>query len=179
MSQATKDLVNEHEAILSALQILERMSNQAKKEKAISVQDIHEFTSFLQEFADKCHHGKEEGLLFPAMIKAGFEEQNGPIGIMLQEHTQGRALIRKMSDAATAEVNIVQFTETAREYIDLMRIHIAKENSVLFPMADKVLSNQKLAQLFEEFEAHEENVIGHGRHEELHGVLHRLDEKYS
>jgi hypothetical protein len=45
-------------------------------------------------------------------------------------------------------------------------------------MAEKVLTGSQLDTLYEGFEEHEEKVIGHGRHEELHAMLKNLQEKY-
>ncbi len=70
-----------------------------------------------------------------------------------------------------------RFTSAARGYA-VLRTHIDKENNILFPMAEKALSAQQLDELFEQFEGHEDNVIGAGRHEELHGLLKGLREKY-
>jgi hemerythrin-like domain-containing protein len=178
MSQAIADLRNEHEAILSALNILEKMAADAETGAPVEPKDIQSFIGFLKEFADKCHHGKEEGLLFPAMIGAGVPDRGGPIGVMMSEHDTGRHFIHEMEDAIAPAFDPARFAKAARGYIALLRAHIQKENMVLFPMAEKVLSEPVLANLYEGFEAHEENVIGHGRHEELHAMLHELQEKY-
>lgn len=62
---------------------------------------------------------------------------------------------------------------------DLLQAHIEKENSVLFPMAEKVLSATQLGELYESFENHEATVVGPGRHEQLHALLKGLMAKYS
>jgi hemerythrin-like domain-containing protein len=178
MSKAIADLMKEHEAILSALQILERMIAKIEKATVVDTEDIHNFTGFLKEFADKCHHGKEEGLLFPALTRAGIPEKGGPIEVMLFEHAQGRQLIREMEDSITDQADLVKLTQAAKAYTILLRNHIQKENNVLFPMADKVLTETQLDDLYEGFEEHEEKVIGHGRHEELHAMLNSLNAKY-
>jgi hypothetical protein len=46
-------------------------------------------------------------------------------------------------------------------------------------MAERVLSPEQLEDIYKRFEAHEEKVIGHGRHEQLHAWLHDLEQKYS
>ncbi|MBP9041302.1 MAG: hemerythrin domain-containing protein [Anaerolineaceae bacterium] len=179
MSQATGDLVHEHEAILSALHILDRIIDGAEIENEIDPDDMTTFVDFLKEFADKCHHGKEEGILFPAMVAAGVPESGGPIGVMLQEHAEGRRLIGEMTLAMAGETDVERLSKAARDYAILLRGHIQKENTVLFPMADRVLDDIKLAEIYQAFVDHEEKVIGHGRHEELHATLDRLNEKYS
>jgi hemerythrin-like domain-containing protein len=178
MSKATADLMNEHEAILSAIQILNRMVMAAEKAKSIDQNDIQDFIAFLKEFADKCHHGKEEGFLFPALVKAGIPEKGGPVGLMLIEHAQGRALIREMEESLTNGMDVPKLTYAAKRYATLLRQHIQKENGVLFPMADKVLAEPQLETIFKSFEEHEEKVIGQGRHEQLHAVLKSLQDKY-
>jgi hemerythrin-like domain-containing protein len=178
MSKAIADLMNEHEAILSAIQILERMIAATEKAASVDTKDIHGFIGFLKEFADKCHHGKEEGLLFPAMVEAGVPGKDGPIGVMLTEHAQGRQLIRDMEESISTGVDRAKLAQAAGGYASLLRNHIQKENTVLFPMAERVLTEPQLVKLFEGFEEHEEKVIGQGRHEELHAMLKDLQEKY-
>jgi hemerythrin-like domain-containing protein len=178
MSKAIDDLKNEHDAILSAIQILERMIADMEKTPSVDTKDMHDFIGFLKEFADKCHHGKEEGLLFPALIQAGLPEKGGPIGVMLADHAQGRQFIREMEESLTPEVDRVKLAQAAGGYAALLRNHIQKENMLLFPMTEKMLTETQLEQLYEGFEEHEEKVIGQGRHEELHAMLKSLQEKY-
>jgi hemerythrin-like domain-containing protein len=178
MSKAITDLTNEHQAILSAINIMESMVGTLETTASVDTKDIYDFIGFLKEFADKCHHGKEEGFLFPAMIAAGVPEANGPIRMMLAEHAQGRKLIQEMEESISKNVNLLKFAQTEKEYSHLLKNHIQKENWVLFPMADKVLTEAQLEKVFEGFEEHEEKVIGQGRHEELHTMLKSLQEKY-
>lgn len=177
MSKAIDELKHDHDAILFALQILEKMlagipANTASKE------DLSDFIGFLKEFADKCHHGKEEGLLFPALVKAGMPERAGPVGVMMAEHVEGRQFIQQMEAALAGALDGRKFADSANGYIRLLRQHIDKENNVLFVMAEQMLPPAQLEELHHAFEAHEETVIGHGRHEELHAMLKSLRKKY-
>jgi len=178
MSKAIEDLKHEHEAILSSLKILNQISADIDKGSTPGSLDLTNFIGFLKEFADKCHHGKEEGMLFPALTKAGIPEKGGPIGVMLSEHEQGRKHIREMDNAIASGPDYKAFAEAARNYSTLLNNHIQKENNVLFPLAETTLDKARLEQLFESFEEHEEKVIGHGRHEELHQMLKELKAKY-
>ena len=54
---------------------------------------------FFRLFADACHHGKEEDLLFTELEAQGMPRDAGPIAVMLDEHAQGRALVRTMAAA--------------------------------------------------------------------------------
>jgi len=179
MSKAIEDLLNEHHAILSALQILATMTSRIGGTMEVDENDIRDFIGFLKEFADKCHHGKEEGILFPALVKAGIPDKGGPIGVMLSEHARGRELIKEMEAAVSDTVDRHKFSRSAKEYSSLLEAHIQKENNVLFPAAEQVLTEGQLEQIHNAFEQHEEKVIGEGRHEALHAMLKQLRQKYA
>lgn len=63
MSKAIDDLMHEHETILSALKILDTITTGIGRGSTPSRADLSNLVLFLREFADKCHHGKEEGML--------------------------------------------------------------------------------------------------------------------
>ena len=67
MEKTTGDLMHEHKAIMKALDIIEQMDQRVRNDKKIDIKDIGEIIEFLKVFADKCHHGKEEVYLFPAL----------------------------------------------------------------------------------------------------------------
>lgn len=178
MSKAITDLTNDHEAILTALDIFSRILDNLKTSSQANEEELLDFIDFLKEFADKCHHGKEEGILFPSIVAAGVPDRGGPIAVMMSEHIQGRGFIHEMVEALEEELDLSRFEKAGRNYINLLRAHIQKENNVLFPMAEKVIAEAELEQIHSAFEEHEEKVIGHGRHEELHAMLNTLNTRY-
>ena len=179
MKTPVRDLIEEHQAISVALNIIEQISTRCRKENEINTADINDLLGFLKVFADHCHHGKEENYLFPALEKAGIRKEGGPIGFMLRQHDQGRSLIGRMEAAVSGDpVDKAGFADAATEYVNLMRAHIGRENTVLFPAIEVKLSAAEQLELQENFENHENEVIGEGRHEELHALLERLSRKY-
>ena len=179
MKYASEDLMHEHDGILFGLKILEKMTDMLQESKKVEINDLGEMVNFLRLFADKCHHGKEEGLMFPAMEKAGIPNEKGPIGQMLQEHNEGRKYIAEMG--VSTDNGILQensFIQAATSYICLMRAHINKENTILFPLGNKMIPMDEQKQLINQFEEFEEEVMGKGIHEKLHELLHNFDAKY-
>lgn len=77
MKTAKEDLIHEHKAIQYALNILESMSERIENIGEADYSDINSLVEFLKEFADKCHHGKEEDFLSPALEKAGIKKDGG------------------------------------------------------------------------------------------------------
>ena len=178
MGKATQDLLNEHDAILHVFEIMDKaFSSTAQKDDAV-LEFGGELVHFLQIFADKCHHGKEEGYLFPELNAKGVKTEGGPVGVMLHEHDLGRNFITQMSQSLEAR-DLGGFKTAATQYRDLLQNHIAKENNILFTMADSLLDDDKQDDLAEKFERFEESVIGHGVHEQLHAMIHQWEEKFA
>ena len=174
--KATQVLRDEHEGILAMLAVVEMATERLRDGKSVPTDLFPNAVEFFQNFADKCHHGKEEGKLFPALVEHGMPQEGGPVGVMLEEHALGRAYIRAMSAAANKyaarDVSAVPaLVENAQGYVKLLREHIDKENGVLFPMADNILSDDEQNELYKAFEQIESNEIGPGIHERYHAMI--------
>jgi hemerythrin-like domain-containing protein len=169
-ARATEILKAEHEVILNVLDCLEKLAGDQRRGAAFDLRSAKEILDFLGTFADKCHHGKEEGALFPMLGTKGLPTQVGPVAVMLAEHELGRAEIAGMR-AAIAGAEPVdserakRFAEHASTYVDLLRDHIAKENNVLFPMSDGMLSAAEQEELLRAFGKVESHDLGAGTHE--------------
>lgn len=178
MGKATDDLRHEHDAILHVLGLLGRMLSVQGAREAEMPARYQEVIHFLKTFADKCHHGKEEAELFQALQAKGVPVEGGPIGVMLREHELGRELIRRMHQGLW-DKNLTEFRQAAEEYDNLLRNHIDKENGVLFPLADKLLTEIEQEAMFARFAEFEETVMGHGVHEQLHEKIKEWEKDFS
>jgi len=179
MDTATAVLRKEHEAILKMLDVTEEVARRLNAGEQFTPETLASLLQFFRLFADKCHHGKEEDLLFPQLEKKGMPRTGGPLGVMLAEHEQGRALIRQMAEATEAYPNQPQkagpaWAQAARGYVGLLRAHIDKENNVLFVMAERMLTPGEQTELAEGFEKFEVEKMGAGTHERLHAMMAKL-----
>ena len=152
MKKATDNLINDHTIIQEVMDIMERIT----KVKDPDVEHLEFIVTFIREFADGCHHAKEEGLLFPKLVDKGIPKDQGPIGMMLREHEEGRNFVKGMADnidlyksGKKEALNTVYQNMTG--YVNLLRDHISKENNVLFRMADQVLSDNEQSTLLDQF----------------------------
>lgn len=158
MKTATQNLENDHEHIL---QLIEVMNNMAKI-KSNDTDDIESVITIISNYADGFHHAKEENLLFPAMVEKGYSLEQGPIAVMLHDHELGRTYVQGMRDGllqyrngATEALDIIY--NNMMKYGQLLQNHIAKENNILFRMADNALSIEEQQQLLKEFEKIEQS----------------------
>ena len=183
--KATQILMDEHrviERVLAALQVAAgRVSQGEEMRPAFFVNAA----LFIKNFADGCHHRKEEGVLFIAMNESGLPVQGGPISVMLAEHEQGRLFTRAMKDAAqkwetgdlSARAAVVQ---NALDYVGLLRQHIHKEDNILFPMAERLIPPGRQEKVDSDSERilHEDTVAGlHEKYLALAEVLEKESTK--
>lgn len=132
-------LMGEHRLFERLLDAFDRWTERLGAGEDVSG-DLEKFTLVLADLVDAHHHGKEEDILFAAMIEAGFPADGGPIAVMLHEHDLGRAHIRALrSLSALPNVPVGPATSHARGFGELLRAHIQKEDHILYPMALRLL----------------------------------------
>jgi hemerythrin-like domain-containing protein len=179
----TDILKNEHRVIEIVLHVLHAMAGQMEKDKKVDGQSARQALDFFQNFADRCHHGKEENHLFTWMEAHGYPRDGGPTGVMFYEHEQGRLHIQAMRQALDrlsekSSDSQRQFVEHARSYVQLLREHIEKEDHCLFTMADQAMSEDDRQQMLQAFERTEKEDIGEGVHETFVSIAKDLAQKY-
>ncbi len=153
----TEVLEREHRFIEKVVQACQAAAEQIENGDAVDVDRLQRIVEFMRNYADKCHHGKEELLLFPALIKNGVPMTGCPIGALSAEHVQGRRLVSGLFESAallpTAEMEARKaILESLQGIHRLYPNHIWKEDYLLFPMTLKVMKAQDLADLQEKFD---------------------------
>lgn len=170
MSRATEELMHEHRAIERVLAFMEKASTRLEAGERMPSDLFARTLSFASDFVDRCHHAKEEDVLFVSMVNAGVPKEGGPVGVMLAEHTAGRRYIAASKEALAAYEQsapnaAAALAENLRGYAKLLREHIMKEDNVLYPLSDRVLAEEEKAAMVREFERIEREVTGPGEHE--------------
>lgn len=180
--EASRILMEEHRVIEGVIDALEEGVVHLERGDQVRPGFFIEATDFIKDFADGCHHKKEEGVLFPAMIDQGVPVHGGPISVMLSEHEQGRTLARSLRSAAeqmqTGDASASEeVIRSARGYASLLRQHIGKEDHVLFPMADQLIPTSQQEQVLKDFEDVEHEEAGEGVHEKYLALAEALQEE--
>jgi hemerythrin-like domain-containing protein len=175
--------MKEHEAIKQMLKIMEGICDKLESGDSVDRSHLEQVVDFIKNFADKCHHGKEEDILFETMGEVGFAKEAGPISVMLSEHDMGRNLVKRLAEAVeqynTGKENAVSsIVDYARRYSSLLDQHIGKENNILYPMANGHFTQEHQDKMSEEFEEFEKQKMGPGKHEQYHTILNDLSVIY-
>ncbi len=178
----TDDLNEEHRAVKLMLRILGGVCKNIETGKNVKSGHLEELVEFMRVFVDKCHHTKEEAYLFPEMEKAGIPGAGELISPLKKEHEEGRQYVSRIEKEVSEKGEnreLPSIVENSRAYIQLLTLHIDKEENNLFPMADACLSQAVQQDLLESFEVVETEIIGPGKHEEFHRWLHTMAEIYA
>jgi hemerythrin-like domain-containing protein len=154
-----KEMFEEHGIILRLVKALENYSNKLANDKETKKEALEDILFLITNFAEKCHHGKEEDVLFPELEKKPLKDSNS-VGFLIIEHEQARGFVKTMKKAAKKEL-----IANANSYVKLLRSHIAKETE-LFNEANLLLSQKEKDNIWQGFEIIEKTVIGEGKHKE-------------
>jgi len=166
----TEILMQEHRVIEQVLDCLEILAQRGEADGSVDWESVEQTIDFFQNFADRCHHHKEENCLFPMLEQKDFSPEQGPTSVMREEHEVGRQHIRGMQEAAANAASessqaIAGFLSHAQAFVQLLRNHIQKEDHCLFQMADQALTEQEQKQLMESFARVEHDDLGPETHE--------------
>ena len=170
-------LVAEHDIIERGLNVLEMAVIRIESGQPLPDGFPAWAPDFFAQFADTCHHAKEEDLFFPLLKERGIPEEGGPIGVMLHEHVMGRDCVGRMREASEQDgFDAANFASAAKEFVPLLRQHIFKENNILFKMAGNVLNEADDADMDDRFTEVEQERELAGLHEQFEADVARWEE---
>jgi hemerythrin-like domain-containing protein len=169
----TQMLEDEHRVIAKVVGAAPVLADRLEAGQAVDRETLDGVIEFMRIFADKCHHGKEEELLFPLLGKKGIPLEGCPVGVLTGEHKKGRTLVMGLAGAADAYQKgdpggKQAVIDALRGIAGLYPNHIWKEDYLLFPLTNKVLAPEEQQTLYQQFEQVEETI---GR-----DVHHRLEQ---
>ncbi|MDP2731197.1 MAG: hemerythrin domain-containing protein [Dehalococcoidales bacterium] len=159
MKKPTELLKEEHQGVLQKLDALEDVINNLEHKEKASAR-LKELTSFFDtDFW--VHFDKEGKALFPEFDNF-MPRGAGPLAVMMDEHEVLRetnvvvheAVTRYLDDDDSAAV-IQVIRQNGTHFIEFLRNHIFKEDSILFRMAEMHLQqaqNERVIRLFAEIE---------------------------
>ncbi len=166
-------LMIEHRLIERMVFELNRERKRIEQGGSPDVQFLETAIDFFRIYADRCHHGKEEDILF---VKLASKSMTPPMRQAMErlkeEHALSRSLIGQLqqqkeqfrSGDATAAHGIVRtFSELSRLYPD----HIAREDKEFFPTAMTYLEQNEREEMLRNFDDFDKRLI----HEKYKAVV--------
>ena len=179
MQRPLEELAHEHRLIERVLAALEAAEQRLDCGEEVSPDLLEQALTFVRGFADACHHAKEEQGLFPVLADKGPMIKGGPVKVLSADHEAGRQLMRDLEGAIAAmregePEGRVEAQQAIGLYTQMLRRHIAKEEEVLFRLAEMLISDEEA----EALEAHFERVeaqTGAGAHERYESMVAEME----
>jgi hemerythrin-like domain-containing protein len=175
-------VTQEHGVILLALNALEELIDDVEAGDTPDRAYFEKAVEFLRTFAARGHHGKEEDVLFKAMLEEmDYPKNVAPVAVLSTEHVKTRELIRGFAEAAAAldrdPTAPHRLIENGRGYLKLLRLHINREDRVVFPMVEQFMDEADQARLAGEFARFDRHEIESGRRAAALSLLEELTQR--
>lgn len=172
-------LMKEHRLIERMIGIMGRELEKIRKEKKLDPVFIDTAVDFIRTYADRCHHGKEEDILFRELAKKDMSDEHARITAeLIEEHRLGRNNVRKLVEAK--ERYIKGDKSALEEIISNMEIlakfypkHILKEDARYFIPCMGYFSDEEKAAMLEEMYEFDRNMI----HEKYSAVVEKYERR--
>ncbi len=132
----TANLREDHVTIKRLRNIAKRCSDLLYEGVDIPYDDIKELIIVIEEFIDRCHHGKEECSFFPSFTD---EELQSEIDALLVEHEFGRRVASMASKALDEWLDNKDIEPVARllnAYVTFLDLHMEREEK-FFDLVDE------------------------------------------
>ncbi len=144
MSQEwTKLLMRDHE---TSEKVFEAGERAFAKPEGPDREMVAKLLEYLTDYVHSVHNKKEEDHLFPLLEQRGIPRHGGPLAVMLQEHEQTTEQLAEFEVQAKAYADgggdLDELRRLYAAFIDLLKNHYWKENDILYPMAQRVMSEE-------------------------------------
>ena len=174
----TETLQKEHKICYLVVAEAHRRSTAVRGGDEFHPDLLAQLIDFLHYF-DICHDHKEEHLLFAKLTEHGMSASTGVLAEMIQDHDELRTRLETIGDDLSRarsgdRRDITRLLDKVDAYLKLLEDHMHKEDDVLFPMVEHVLTHHDLEALAREYESAESQEIIEGVHEKYFDLAHKL-----
>jgi hemerythrin-like domain-containing protein len=170
-------LMIEHRLIERMVKLMETALREMDEKKTLNIGFLDEAIDFIRTYADRCHHGKEEDILFRDLgrkplsseHKRGMEE-------LVQEHTWARKTVGRLVSAKDRfnrgeEGERKEVQKCLKELVEFYPAHIEKEDKQFFKPCMAYFTPEERDEMLQEFWTFDKNLI----HEKYKKMVERFE----
>ncbi|OGB42588.1 MAG: hemerythrin [Burkholderiales bacterium RIFOXYC2_FULL_59_8] len=136
---------DEHDALSAMLRSIGMVVDRGPGKEPESFFDVlRAMLFYIDEFPERLHHTKESELLFPRVVRLA-PETSEAIAQLDRDHARGESAVRELQHLLLAweligDSRRVAFDAAAKAYLSFYLEHRRLEETVILPVAQKVLS---------------------------------------
>ena len=171
-------LMIEHRLIEKGIKCLEKESKRIASGGKVDPVLIDTMVDFIRTYADRTHHGKEEGILFRELRKKPLSESDWQImRELIEEHVFARKMTMELMAAKERYLMgepeiITTLSEKLNTLAAMYPEHIAKEDKVFFPASMKYFSSEEQEAMLQEMWEFDRGMI-HIRYQDVVAEMER------
>jgi hemerythrin-like domain-containing protein len=172
-------LMREHRVIERMIAVLDSELRAMRAERRADPAFIETATDFIRTYADRCHHGKEEDILFRRLAEKDLEPQLAEaMAGLIEDHAYARSVTRRLVDAnkryAAGDSSAIEEIEYAiATLVEFYPVHIEKEDRHFFKPSLEYFSDAERAQMLQDFDEFDRALI----HEKYEGMVEALEQR--
>jgi len=158
-------LMIEHRLIERMIRLLKHQLEKVGRLKKVDAVFIDIAIDFIKSYADRCHHGKEEDILFRDLAKKGLSDEHRRImDELLEEHGRARKATKNLLDAKESYLKgnaaaLNDMVDSITWLVSFYPIHIEKEDRRFFMPVMDYFSKQEQDAMLQEFYEFDRNLI--------------------
>lgn len=150
-------LMDEHRLIEKMIALMSMQLKRFKQEEKADVNFIAIAMDFIKTYADKCHHHKEEDILFRDLDRKLLSSEHKKILQELRdEHNQARETVIRLAEArdryaAGSQETFLEILNSIKEITELYPKHIEKEEWHFFVPVMQYFNAEEQQKMLQEF----------------------------
>ena len=171
-------LMTEHRVIERMLAVLARELDSIDARGHADSVLIDTATDFIRTYADRCHHGKEEDILFRRLADKDLDEPLAEeMASLIEDHVRGRLITGHLGEAnrryAAGDASaITDIRASVEALIEFYPVHIEKEDHHFFRPCLEYFSDTEKQQMLADFDEFDRALI----HEKYRGIVESLEQ---
>jgi hemerythrin-like domain-containing protein len=169
--------MTEHRVIERMLAILEAQLAVMAESRAADPAVIDTAVDFIRTYADRCHHGKEEDILFRRLAGKSLDPELAEVMKgLVEDHVRGRAMNRSLMEANTRyrsgdTAALSDIESCVRALVEFYPVHIEKEDRHFFKPCLEYFSDAEKEAMLSDFDEFDRALI----HEKYRGIVETLE----
>jgi len=170
-------LMKEHRLIERMIALMVKELERLRDGEELDPIFIDTAVDFIRTYADRCHHGKEEDILFRGLSKKPLSgEHSRTMRDLIEEHVHGRNTTAALVAAKERYLQgdsqaLTAVTSALQDLVEFYPAHIEKEDKRFFGPCMEYFSRKEQDQMLDEFWAFDRGLI----HEKYAGLVGRLE----
>ena len=158
-------LMIEHRLIERMIKLIDSEIISISKTNKINISFIDAAIDFIKTYADRCHHGKEEDILFRELKNKDISSVYKKIlDELIQEHVYARENTKILVDAKNKSLNgdkdaVVTVSTQLNKLVEFYPKHIAKEDKNFFIPCMQYFTRKEQDDMLDEFWEFDKKLI--------------------